>query len=340
MGIPVPIFRIVAVSLITGGLSGVALAQALAQDKPDNWLTKIFQPPAATSVQAPASGTREWSGQPGASRHPLMTAAAIRAAAADFGNCLEGLWPQAERRGVSRETFEHYTSGLTPDLSIMDLLDAQPEFNKSPWDYTDTLVSDERIARGRELLAQYASVFAAVERAYGVDRHIIAAIWGVESNYGTKGGDRSVIRSTATLACVGRRRDYFREEFLSALEILQRGDVAPDRLIGSWAGAFGPTQFMPTTFKRFAVDFDGDGRRDVVDSVADVIASTANNLKTDGWVKGQTWGYEVVVPEHFNFMLADRSRPLTIADWQKLGITRAGGKPFPRPAERAFLLLP
>ena len=162
MGIPVPIFRIVAVSLITGGLSGVALAQALAQDKPDNWLTKIFQPPAASSVQAPASGAREWSGQPGASGNPLMSAAAIRAAAADFGNCLEGLWPQAERRGVSRETFEHYTSGLTPDLSIMDLLDAQPEFNKSPWDYLETLVSEERIARGRELLAQYASVFAAV----------------------------------------------------------------------------------------------------------------------------------------------------------------------------------
>src|SRR6202020_2687050 len=125
---------------------------------------------------------------------------------------------------------------------------------------------------------QYASTFAAEERAYGVDRTIIAAIWGVESNYGTLGGDRSVLRSTATLACVGRRRDFFREEFLAALDILARGDVKPDRLVGSWAGAFGPTQFMPSTFNRFAVDFDGDGRRDVVDSVADVMASTANNL--------------------------------------------------------------
>jgi membrane-bound lytic murein transglycosylase B len=340
MGIPVPIFRIAAVSLITGGLSGVTLAQALAQGKPDNWLTKIFQPPAATSVQAPASGTREWSGQPGASGNPLMSAAAIRAAAADFGNCLEGLWPQAERRGVSRETFEHYTSGLTPDLSIMDLLDAQPEFNKSPWDYLDTLVSEERIARGRELLVQYASVFAAVERTYGVDRHIVAAIWGVESNYGTKGGDRSVVRSTATLACVGRRRDYFREEFLSTLEILQRGDVRPERLIGSWAGAFGPTQFMPTTFKRFAVDFDGDGHRDVVDSVADVMASTSNNLKTDGWAAAESWGYEVVLPPNFNYLLADRSRQMTVSQWQALGIARAGDKPFPRASDRAFLLLP
>ncbi len=178
----------------------------------------------------------------------------------------------------------------------MDKLDAQPEFTKAPWDYLDLLVSDDRIAHGRALLAQYAPTFAAVERAYGVDRTILAAIWGVESNYGTLGGDRPVIRSTATLACVGRRRDFFREEFLSTLEILQRGDVPPDRLVGSWAGAFGPTQFMPTSFKRYAVDFDGDGHRDVVDSIPDVIASTANNLKMDGWVAGQTWGYEVALP--------------------------------------------
>ena len=198
MGIAVPILRFAAASLIAGSLSGVAVAQAraqvLAQDKPDNWLKRIFQPQAAPSVPAPASGTRERSGQPGASGNPLMSADAIRAAAADFGNCLEGLWPQAERRGVSRQTFEHYTSGLTPDLSIMDLLDAQPEFNKSPWDYLDTLVSDERIARGRELLAQYASVFAAVERTYGVDRHIVAAIWGVNR---TTAPRAATVRSSA-----------------------------------------------------------------------------------------------------------------------------------------------
>ena len=256
-----PILRFAAATFLCAGLT----APAQAQDKPDNWLTRLFQPPATAAVPAPAGGTHEWSGQAGASGHPLMTAEAIRAAAADFGNCIAALWLLAERRGVSRANFARYTAGLTPDLSIMDLLDAQPEFNKSTWDYLDALVSDERIARGRDLLAQYAPVFAAAERAYGVDRHIVAAIWGVESNYSTMGGERSVLRSTATLACVGRRRDYFREEFLSALDILQRGDVAPDRLIGSWAGAFGPTQFMPTTFKRFAVDFDGDGRRDVVE---------------------------------------------------------------------------
>ncbi|MGB5182660.1 MAG: lytic murein transglycosylase, partial [Xanthobacteraceae bacterium] len=209
-------------------LTFAAAAQALAQQS-DNWLTRLFQQPSPNAVpgsptDATSPGTG-WSGQSGASGNPLMTADAIRAAAADFPNCVERLWPDAARRGVSRVTFEHFTASLAPDLSIMDKLDAQPEFTKATWDYLDVLVSDERIARGREVLTQYAPVFAAVARAYGVDPAIIAAIWGVESNYGTMGGDRSVIRSTATLACVGRRQDYFREEFLSALEILQRGDV-------------------------------------------------------------------------------------------------------------------
>jgi membrane-bound lytic murein transglycosylase B len=309
-----------------------------AQDGPGNWLTHLFQPPAATSVPTP--GGSDWSGQSGASGDPRMSADAIRAAAADFGNCLAGLWPDAERRGVSEANYRQWTEGLTPDLHIMDLLDAQPEFTKAPWDYLDVLVSDDRIAQGRALLTKYASSFAAMERAYGVDRHIIAAIWGVESNYGTLGGTRPVLRSTATLACIGRRRDFFREEYLSTLEILQRGDIPPDRLVGSWAGAFGPTQFMPTTFKRYAVDFDGDGHRDIIDSVPDVIASTANNLKTDGWVAGQTWGYEVILPQTFDYLKADSVKLLTIREWQKLGVRRAGDKPFPHADERASLLLP
>lgn len=286
------------------------------------------------------AGTRDWSGESGASGNPLMTAAAIRLAAANFHGCIERLWPAAARRHVSRRVFETYTAPLTPDLRIMDLLDNQPEFTKSFWDYLDILVTDERIAKGRALLARYRTIFDAVERVYGVDRYVVAAIWGVETNYGTITGDRPVLRSTATLACIGRRQRYFREEFLATLEILQHGDVRPDRLVGSWAGAFGPTQFMPTAFKRYAVDFDHDGRRDVVDSVPDLIASTANNLKKDGWVTGETWGYEVVVPANFDFMLADHRRMMTIRDWERYGITRTGGKAFPRPDDRAFLLVP
>ena len=153
-------------------------------------------------------------------------------------------------------------------------------------------------------------------------------------------GERSVVRSTATLACVGRRQDYFRNEFLAALELLQRGDVAPERMKGSWAGAFGPTQFMPTVYKNYAVDFDGDGRRDVTGSVGDLLASTANYFRRHGWESGQSWGYEVVVPKTFNFLLADRSRLMTIREWEQLGIRRAGNQPFPRPTDRAFLMIP
>jgi lytic murein transglycosylase len=298
-------------------------------------VTQQPTPPAGATTPAP-----EWSGESGSSGHPLMTADAIRAAAANFGSCLAGLWPLAERRGVTRAEFEANVAGLTPDLRIMDLMDSQPEFTKSFWDYLDILVNDARIADGRAMLAQHRATFDAVEKAYGVDRHFIAAIWGVESNYSTQIGDRSVIRSTATLACVGRRQDYFREEFLSALEILSRGDVRADHLMGSWAGAFGPTQFMPTSFKKYAIDFDGDGRRDVVDSVPDLIASTANNLKKDGWVAGQTWGYEVVVPQGFDYLHADRARTLTMREWERAGIQRPGGKAFPRPEDKAYLLVP
>ena len=333
------IFAGLAAAFLTFAAAGQALAQ-----QSDNWLTRLFQQSSSSTVPgSPTDATNPgtgWSGQSGASGNPLMTVDAIRAAAADFPNCVERLWPDAARRGVSRATFEHFTAGLAPDLSIMDKLDAQPEFTKATWDYLDVLVSDERIARGREVLTQYAPTFAAVARAYGVDPAIIAAIWGVESNYGTMGGDRSVIRSTATIACVGRRRDYFREEFLSTLEILQRGDVPAERLVGSWAGAFGPTQFMPSSFKRYAVDFDGDGRRDIVDSIPDVIASTANNLKTDGWVAGQRWGYEVVLPQNFDYLLADRSKQMSLRQWEALGIRRAGGGSFGEPDARAYLLMP
>ncbi|MGH6725951.1 MAG: lytic murein transglycosylase, partial [Pseudolabrys sp.] len=293
--------------------------------------------PAAVAPPANAPG---WSGRSGSSGDPRMTAAAIRAAAANFHACLERLWPLAALRGVTRGTFVRYTAALTPDLRIMDLLDDQPEFTKSFWDYLDLLVNDARIGQGRALLQKYRATFDAVERIYGVDRYVIAAIWGVETDYGTLGGERPVIRSTATLACIGRRQNYFRDEFLSALEILQRGDVKPGRMVGSWAGAFGPTQFMPTAFERYAVDFDRDGRRDVVDSVPDLVASTANNLKKDGWISGQTWGYEVVVPANFNFLLAGRARTLTIREWERRGLMRPGSKPFPRPGDRAFLLIP
>src|SRR5579871_1281280 len=247
-------------------------APALAQSAsgPLDFLGNIFKSKSdqtgSTQPTQPAStgGAQPWSGEDGASGHPLMTADAIRQAAANFDNCIASMWPDAARRNISQESFQRFTAGLAPDLRIMDLLDTQPEFTKSVWDYIDILVNDERLAKGREILAKYKPQFDSTEKNYGVDRYVIAAIWGIESNYSTQMGDRSVLQSTATLACIGRRQSYFRDEFLSALEILHRGDLTPEQMRGSWAGAFGPTQFMPTAFKRYAVDADGDGRRNVV----------------------------------------------------------------------------
>jgi lytic murein transglycosylase len=301
------------------------------------------RPGASAQAQATpdaASAPPPWSGEDGASGHPLMTASAIREAAANFDQCVASMWPDAARRNISQQSFQRFTTGLEPDLRIMDLMDSQPEFTKAIWDYLDILVSDNRLAKGREILAKYKPQFDAAEKTYGVDRYAIASIWGIESNYSTMMGDRNVLQSTATLACIGRRQKYFKDEFLSALEILHRGDLRPEQMRGSWAGAFGPTQFMPTAFKRYAVDADGDGRRDVVDNPADLIASTANNLKKDGWQTGQSWGFEVVLPQGFNYMLADRAKAMTIGQWQQLGLSRAGGQPFPQPADKAYLLAP
>jgi len=322
-------------------MPGKALAQSSGNGLTsliDSIFSKSSAPPQAATGQDGAAPP--WSGEDGASGHPLMTAAAIREAAANFPNCVAAMWPDAARRNISQENFQRFTAGLEPDLRIMDLLDSQPEFTKAIWDYLDILVNDNRLAKGREILAKYKAQFDATEKAYGVDRTIIAAIWGIESNYSTQMGDRSVVQSTATLACVGRRQAYFKDEFLSALEILNRGDLSPEQMRGSWAGAFGPTQFMPTAFKRYAVDGDGDGRRDVVDDAADLIASTANNLKKDGWQSGASWGYEVVVPQGFNYMLADRAKAMPLSQWEHLGLKRATNQPFPHPAEKAYLLAP
>jgi lytic murein transglycosylase len=294
----------------------------------------------STTGAIPTSVPPPWSGESGASGDPAMTSEAIRTGAANFQQCLDRLWPLAAKRHISRATYVAATKDLTPDLRIMDLLDNQPEFTKSFWDYLDILVTDERIEQGRALLAKYDKTFDAVEKAYGVDRYTLTAIWGVETKYGAVGGERPVLRSTATLACIGRRQNFFRSEFLAALEILEHKDVPESKLVGSWAGAFGPTQFMPSSFKRFAVDFDRDGHRDVVGSVADMLASTANNLKKDGWATGETWGYEVVVPANFDFKLAGRHQMLPIHEWTRLGITRVQGKQFPRATDRAYLLVP
>ncbi len=239
---------------------------------------------------------------------------------------LQQVRPEALKAGVSAATFDRATRGLEPDPQVLMLAASQPEFVKPIWEYLSGLVSDARVSAGQERLVEYGETLASVERAYGVDRHIVLAIWGVESNFGTAQGERNVIRSLATLAAGDERRPQFwRREFIAALRILEQGDVAPERMTGSWAGAMGHTQFMPTTYHDRAVDFDRDGRRDIWDSVADGLASTANYLKAFGWRLEDPWGFEVVLPEGFDYGLSAPGQGKPAAFWRKIGVNRPGG---------------
>lgn len=319
-----------ALSSVAGGLAVAVAALSAAPAQNYEGRFGVFNVrPAAPQAQEPSQST-----------HPAMTPMALAAAQANFAHCIESLWPLAAKRGISRNTFDRQTRGLQPEMKIMELLDKQPEFTKPVWSYLDDLVSESRINAGRAIIAQHRATFDAVERAYGVDRYILTAIWGIESNFGPQGGERPVVTSTATLACIGRRQAYFRDEFLTALEIIDRGDVPAELMKGSWAGAFGPTQFMPTAFKRYAVDFDGDGHRNTVQSIPDLLASTANNLKKNGWHSGASWGYEVTLPQHFNYMQTGRKIKKPIHSWESLGVRRVSGQPFPRRDDSASLLVP
>lgn len=274
----------------------------------------------------------------------LASAAAAAAPQDDFDRCLAALQPQALKQGVSAAGFSRLTSGLTPDLSVLPLLDAQPEFTTPLWDYLAALVDAQRVDDGRARLAQHRDLLATVSAEYGVDPATIVAVWGVESDYGRVFGKRPLLQSLATLSCNGRRQPFFRGELLALLKLLDAGDLGADGLTGSWAGAFGHTQFMPSTYARIAVDGDGDGRRDLVASIPDALASTANYLKQAGWRTGQPWGIEVAVPAGFDARLAGRTQRRPLAAWRTLGIAPvAGGTLAPEglPADaNAALLMP
>lgn len=259
---------------------------------------------------------------------------------AAFASCLASLRADAQAKGVSGATYDANTAALAPDMAVIGFLDAQPEFVTPIWDYLAALVDDERVADGRAMLAEWAPVLARVEAEYGVDAATVVAVWGVESNYGRNFGSRPLLTSLSTLSCFGRRQSFFRGEFFTTLRIIQEGHVAPDRLTGSWAGAFGHTQFMPSTFMRLAVDFDGDGRRDLVDSVPDALASTANFLKRAGWRGDLPWGFEVSLPQGMDVSGAGRRNKQPISAWAARGVRRIDGAPMPAAATPAGLLLP
>ena len=247
----------------------------------------------------------------------------------EFTQCLDGLKAPARTAGVQTATFERLTQGLVPDMGVIDKLNFQPEFRTAIWDYLAGLVDDERVAEGQAKLAQYADTLKRIEQRYGVDPATVVAVWGVESNFGQIFGKSPLLQSLSTLSCFGRRQAYFRGEFFAALRILQKGDIAPDRLVGSWAGAFGHTQFMPSTFERLAVDFDGDGRADLMDNPSDALASTANFLNKAGWRTGQPWGFEVKLPAGFSTQGEGRRNKRTVSEWVQRGVTRVDGSPLP-----------
>jgi glucose-6-phosphate 1-epimerase len=258
---------------------------------------------------------------------------------AELLNCLQALQPAATKAGLSADSYRKLTSGLQADMSVIALLDNQPEFRTAIWDYLAALVDDERVADGRAMLARWRDTLAAVAQRYGVDAETVVAVWGVESNYGQSFGKRALTTSLATLSCFGRRQAYFRGEFISLLGLLDRGDVKPEQAVGSWAGAFGHTQFMPSTYQRLAVDFDGDGRRDLVGSVPDALASTAHFLQRGGWKTDQPWGQVVRLPAGFDTSLAGRRAKRPLSAWAVLGLKRLDGQALVG-ATPAGLLLP
>jgi lytic murein transglycosylase len=252
-----------------------------------------------------------------------------------FDRFLQSLWPDAEALGVSRRTFDAATQGLEPDLTLPDLVlpgkqdrppPAQPEFVQTPADYVREATIARLAAQGKKLAEQHRATLAAIEQRYGVPGGVILAIWGRETAFGSYRLPHSAVRVLATQAYLGRRKDTFRQEFLLALKILQEGHVKLADMRSSWAGAMGYTQFLPSEFYKHAVDFDGDGRRDIWTSIPDALASAAVQLVNKGWERGKRWAYEVRAPAAADCSIAQPGVTHPIGDWIKQGFAPARGR--------------
>jgi lytic murein transglycosylase len=257
-------------------------------------------------------------------------------AQADFSSCVAALRSDGSHAGVSSGTLDAAFNGLQPDMKVLEFEKQQPEFKTPIWDYVAGLVDDERVADGKAAMAKNAHALARAEETYGVSRYMLAAIWGVESNFGTEMGDRPLVQSLSTLACFGARPGYFRSELMATLKILDHGDIPASKLTGSWAGAFGQTQFMPSSFLRLAVA-GSDGRRDIVDSADDALASTAHYFLKSGWRPGVPWGFEVKLPPGYSGP-SGRKAKQPMSAWAARGLVRIDGRPLGE--GEAGLLLP
>lgn len=276
-------------------------------------------------------------------RRSLFAAAAmatpiVPARADGFDSLIAGIKAEAHHAGIRQVTLDRAFAGVRPNPKVIQLDRNQPEFTLTWAQYRDRIVSDTRIARGRQLYAQYHTLLAAVTQQYGVPPGVIMGIWGLESNYGQSSGGFNVIEALATLCWDGRRAGFFRSELMDALKILDHGDIPPERMIGSYAGAMGQPQFMPDSYLKFAVDFTGDGHRDIWGSVSDVFASVANYLAGSGWSDRLPWGVPATVPAGLDPSLTGRDHRRTLAEWARLGVRPAGGQTLPPDALAAVIL--
>lgn len=260
---------------------------------------------------------------PPASAEPQRDVAGFTAWVADFRR-------RARARGVDADVLDTAFARAQFQPRVIELDNRQPEFTRAIWSYLDSAVSDTRVREGRQQLASYAETARAVEKHYGVPREIIGAIWGVESNYGQNFGSYETIDALATLGYDGRRERFAEEQLMAALEILESGDIERERMRGSWAGAMGHTQFLPTSFVAYAVDEDSDGRRDIWASIADVMGSTANYLVENGWQPGSPWGREVVLPPGFDYALAELDTRRSTAAWRAAGVDPVDSRGLPQ----------
>ena len=249
---------------------------------------------------------------------------------AGFTAWRDGFRARALQQGISSQVFDAAFQGVGLNSEVIRLDSRQAEFTKPIWEYLESAASPDRVASGRAQHARLDGTLAAIEARYGVDGEAVLAIWGMESNYGGHRGSIPVVESLATLAYEGRRRSFAEEQLMAALRILQSGDVAPQNMVGSWAGAMGHTQFIPTSYLSYAVDFTGDGRRDIwSDDPTDALASAANYLAKSGWQRGRPWGVEVRLPQGFNYGSADQSNIRPVADWRGRGVTAVDGSSLP-----------
>lgn len=262
---------------------------------------------------------------------------------AGFDRWVAGFRSTAIQNGVSGQTFDRaFRNVKSPDPEVIEKARFQPEFKASAWDYFDNRVHEQSIAQGRAMAKKYRPWLDKIEARFGVDRYVLLAIWSMESNYGeilkNEKAMRSVVRSLATLGYADKKRSKFaRTQLIAALKILESGDVDESHLTGSWAGAMGHTQFIPTSYLTYAVDMDGNGHRDIWSSVPDALATAANLLKKNGWQNGKTWGYEVTLPQNSGKFPKGF---MTLDQWTDLGFTRPNGKPFRNGADKAELKLP